>query len=622
MFFLIGLPAKTAEVMPNTGLGVDCIIDSVVGKLGTMAFDTNHVKELVRITYPSVFNKLLTQICFTRAFFADCFKGMPTEPCGAIESNQSLSSPIVAESIPEDAESSSIAAKPNSSVKGRSAKVSPRYYNSLAYTLSVLKSSGNDSDDSDSESSSSPSLQEKQDYSPKYVIPQVQVSKPSPELEDQGNNKSIFEEMRMLGLPTSFGHPKFGTVAARSQHGRDQSTTDLDALFLNSLENVKESQWLAHSLTDICKAASLPLFPHSGYDDNLTLETQCIFAAVCRVIEYGFCPNQPWVQIPRNLRFQLPDSWSEASPRAVKWAIQSSLSSGHRCIFRYKPSCAASSRRYVNQKSPPEHLYEDGGETASSVEKYWAQRYRLFSRFDSGIQFDREGLFSVTPEVIAVHHARRLANILGGPPSSHTVLDLFTGIGGSCIQLAVVGFNVVTVDVSESMLQMAKANARVYGVHKRITFVHADAFAFLRETRYRFSAAFASPPWGGPTYSSSTVFSLSSLTISGGGETCNNFFNLLEAIASVTVSGGPVALFLPRNTNAGQLFELHRRFIGAALVDVIPQLECELALIHGRPKGLTVYLYYGEGMDKEESEVSFESLSDSTSDSSTFYDCD
>eukprot|EP00108_Taenia_solium_P000799 TsM_000509200 transcript=TsM_000509200 gene=TsM_000509200 len=238
-----------------------------------------------------------------------------------------------------------------------------------------------------------------------------------------------------------------------------------------------------------------------------------------------------------------------------------------------------------------------------------------------------EGLFSVTPEVIAVHHARRLANILGGSPSSHTVLDLFTGIGGSCIQLAVVGFNVVTVDISESMLQMAKANSRVYGVHKRITFVHADAFAFLRETRQRFSAALASPPWGGPNYSSSTVFSLSSLTFSGGGETCSSFFNLLGAIASVTALGGPVVLFLPRNTNAGQLFELHRRFMDAALVDVIPQLECELALIHGKPKGLSVYLYYGEEMkedeeEEEESEVSFESLPDSTTDSSTFYDCD
>ncbi|VDM34456.1 unnamed protein product [Hydatigera taeniaeformis] len=427
-------------------------------------------------------------------------------------------------------------------VKARPAKISSRYYNSLAYTLSLLQNGESDSDDSDSESSSSQCLQEEQDLRPECVVPQVDISKPSQKLDDQRGIESVLEEMRLLGLPTSFGHPKF----------RNQPATDLDTLFLNTLERDKGSQWFAHSLTDISKM---------------------------------------------------------------------SLSSGRRCIFRYKPPSAVSSRKHVNQKPPPEHLYEDEA-TVSSVEKYWAQRYRLFSRFDSGIQFNREGLFSVTPEVIAVHHARRLANMLDGPPSSHTVLDLFTGIGGNCIQLAVVGFNVVTVDISESMLQMAKANARIYGVHKRITFVHADVFDFLRDTHQRFSATLASPPWGGPTYSSSTVFSLSSLTFSGESGKSDSFFNLLEAVASVTVSGGPVALFLPRSTNAGQLFELHRRFMNAALVDVIPQLECELALIHSKPKGLTVYLYYAGGIAEEGSEATFESLSESTSDSSTFYDCD
>ncbi|KAL5110020.1 Trimethylguanosine synthase [Taenia crassiceps] len=619
--------------MHSTGLGADWGLKArkfepyrEVGQLDAMAFDMNHVKELVCITYPSVLNKLPTRICFTRAFFADCFKGMPTESCEPVGDKQSSPSPLVAENVLEDRKLYPAFSKSSTSVRDRSVKVSPKYYTSLAYTLSVLRKDGSDSDDSDSESSSSLSLQRKQDHRPACVIPHMQVSKSSPRLEGQGDIESVLEEMRMLGLPTSFGRSKSSrirTVATRRHKEQDQSTTDLDALFLNALENDKGSQWLTHSLTDICKAASLPLIPHGGYDDSPTSEVPCIFAAICRVLGYGFCPNQPWSQLPRILYFRLPDSWNKASPRSVKCAIQSSLSSGRRCIFRYKPPSAASSRKYVNQKPPPEHLYEDG-ETASSLKKYWAQRYRLFSRFDSDIQFDREGLFSVTPEVIAVHHARRLANILGGPPSSHTVLDLFTGIGGNCIQLAVVGFNVVTVDISESMLQMAKANARVYGVHKRITFVRADAFAFLRETRQRFSAALASPPWGGPTYSSSTVFSLSCLTFSGGGETCSSFFNLLEAIASVTTSGGPVALFLPRNTNAGQLFELHRRFMDAALVDVIPQLECELALIHGKPKGLTVYLYYGEGLEDEEEEsiVSFESLSESTVDSSTFYDCD
>ncbi len=52
-----------------------------------------------------------------------------------------------------------------------------------------------------------------------------------------------------------------------------------------------------------------------------------------------------------------------------------------------------------------------------------------------------EGLFSVTPEVIAAHHAKKLSRLLEGPPSAHTILDLFTGVGGNCIQLALAGFN-------------------------------------------------------------------------------------------------------------------------------------------------------------------------------------
>ena len=114
---------------------------------------------------------------------------------------------------------------------------------------------------------------------------------------------------------------------------------------------------------------------------------------------------------------------------------------------------------------------------------------------------------------------------------------------------------VISVDISESMLQMARANARIYEVQQRITFVQADAFAFLRETRDRFSAVLASPPWGGPAYSSSPTFSLSTLKFTGEtGTPCRDFFHLLEGIACVTKPGGPVAFFLPKNMNLGTDF--------------------------------------------------------------------
>ena len=109
------------------------------------------------------------------------------------------------------------------------------------------------------------------------------------------------------------------------------------------------------------------------------------------------------------------------------------------------------------------------------------------------------------------------------------------------------------------MLRMARANARVYEVQHRIKFIQADVFAFLRETRNKFSAVLASPPWGGPAYSASSTFSLSSLELSGEiRDPSRDFFHLLESIASVIKSGGPVAFFLPKTTNTGTGYSFTR----------------------------------------------------------------
>lgn len=43
--------------------------------------------------------------------------------------------------------------------------------------------------------------------------------------------------------------------------------------------------------------------------------------------------------------------------------------------------------------------------------KYWQQRYSLFSRFEEGILMDEEGWYSVTPEVIAAHHASKCRQV-------------------------------------------------------------------------------------------------------------------------------------------------------------------------------------------------------------------
>ncbi|KAG7998242.1 hypothetical protein I3843_01G249100 [Carya illinoinensis] len=65
------------------------------------------------------------------------------------------------------------------------------------------------------------------------------------------------------------------------------------------------------------------------------------------------------------------------------------------------------------------------------IEKYWFQRYHLFSRYDEGIKMDEEGWYSVTPEEIAIRHAQRSGNGI--------VIDCFAGVGGNAIQFARMG---------------------------------------------------------------------------------------------------------------------------------------------------------------------------------------
>lgn len=94
---------------------------------------------------------------------------------------------------------------------------------------------------------------------------------------------------------------------------------------------------------------------------------------------------------------------------------------------------------------------------------------------------------------------------------------------------------------------MARKNAEVYGVADKIEFICADAFDFLRMNKERYDAVIASPPWGGPEYLEKDTYSLADAKISGD----MDIFKLVEALAQKVHSGAPVALFLPRNTNAG-----------------------------------------------------------------------
>ncbi|GAA6059684.1 hypothetical protein JCM10212_000071 [Sporobolomyces blumeae] len=139
----------------------------------------------------------------------------------------------------------------------------------------------------------------------------------------------------------------------------------------------------------------------------------------------------------------------------------------------------------------------------AELEKYWAQRYRLFSLFDDGCELDKEGWYSVTPENIAIQIAERCR--------SSVIVDAFCGVGGNAIQFAFTCERVIALDTSPVRLACARRNAEIYGVADRITFILADWVQWTRDYVERkkrgevkaedeIEVVFLSPPWGGIGY--------------------------------------------------------------------------------------------------------------------------
>jgi trimethylguanosine synthase len=270
------------------------------------------------------------------------------------------------------------------------------------------------------------------------------------------------------------------------------------------------------------------------------------------------------------------------------------------------------------------------GDVPAPLEKYFVQRYMLFSRYDEGVALDEEGWYSVTPEVLARHMAERCR--------CDMLIDAFCGVGGNAIQFAYTCERVVAVDLDEARLSLARRNAAVYGVDDRVEWLHTDFFtlspdrvhADVRATPMRaapmraapmraapmraapmrsapmraapvrsaraaagpsahppalcgvavstsWQVVFLSPPWGGPEYASVEWFDLK--TMMGGLDGAAILRHALALAPSV-------AYFLPKNTHVAQICELAR--------ENHVTLEIERCSLNGHEKGLMAYFGFGE----------------------------
>ncbi|KAM9322314.1 trimethylguanosine synthase [Pholidichthys leucotaenia] len=245
----------------------------------------------------------------------------------------------------------------------------------------------------------------------------------------------------------------------------------------------------------------------------------------------------PCLQIPD---FLLSDSPEESNARDVK-----------------RPK--KKKKRGKKQQIPPDMA------TEPELAKYWAQRYRLFSRFDDGIRLDREGWFSVTPEKIAEHIALRVHSSFS---KSVLIIDAFCGVGGNAIQFALTGKRVLAIDIDAQRLDMARHNAAVYNVSDQIDFLQGD---FLQLAPHlRADVVFLSPPWGGPDYLTAEVFDIKTMMELDGFK----IFGLAKLISD------NIVYFLPRNADMDQI---------ASLAGPGGKVEVEQNLLNNKLKTVTAY---------------------------------
>lgn len=117
-----------------------------------------------------------------------------------------------------------------------------------------------------------------------------------------------------------------------------------------------------------------------------------------------------------------------------------------------------------------------------------ARRYREgspgFTR--PGTRLDPEAKRSLTPEALALQ--------LGERAGRAHVLDACCGAGGNAIGFARAGCKVTAMEIDAARLQLARHNARLYGVADRIDLIAGDASRLIAQLDA--DLLFIDPPWG------------------------------------------------------------------------------------------------------------------------------
>ncbi len=169
------------------------------------------------------------------------------------------------------------------------------------------------------------------------------------------------------------------------------------------------------------------------------------------------------------------------------------------------------------------------------LQHYWDR----LSKQEREMEFDEEGLFSLTPQKVALEIADNTAG--------NIIVDAFCGVGGSAIGFALRGKKVIAIDSDSAKLNMAKNNSEIFGVSSLIEFAQGDCMQILPTLKP--DTIFLDPPWGGTDYGNITEFKLSNFEPDGE--------SLLDLSFSITNS---VVMRLPKNFDLDELNQFNRKY--------------------------------------------------------------
>lgn len=194
------------------------------------------------------------------------------------------------------------------------------------------------------------------------------------------------------------------------------------------------------------------------------------------------------------------------------------------------------------------HHYTRRQDVEFDIQRYWSQRYSIWSLFDQGVYMTDDAWFGVTPEPIA----NKVAEDLGGlvSPSKSILIDMFAGAGGNVIAFALSErwSTIIAIEKNPSVIACAQHNAAIYGVADQIIWINDDSFSYMSANSSSIDPSrtviFASPPWGGPGYRSDEIFNLHKMEP-------YSHKQIHEACR-----GMDSALFLPRTSDLRQIAKL------------------------------------------------------------------